>query len=249
VDVVAAGLPCQPYSQAGKRRGHADERALWPEFVRIVEECEPVVCFIENVPPFLKHFEPVHDELRRMGFELAPPLRASAASEGGPHLRRRVFIAAAHPDRAGLEGLGVRGRRRADEGAAGEDHRADPDSGRGGCESRCIEGGESASKKDGKESRGYHRADPDPDRGRRERERCGWVFDAVRQTFRNDLDGPGDRCCAVGAPWAVESPVVRVADGPPYRVDRLRAIGNAVVPCVATSAWCILVEGELGVTF
>lgn len=41
VDLVVASLPCQPYSVAGAKRGDDDERAIWPEFVRIVEECEP----------------------------------------------------------------------------------------------------------------------------------------------------------------------------------------------------------------
>ena len=35
VDCIAAGLPCQPYSAAGKQLGHDDERAIWPEFMRV----------------------------------------------------------------------------------------------------------------------------------------------------------------------------------------------------------------------
>lgn len=102
VDCVTAGIPCQPYSLAGRREGHADERALWPELVRIVEECEPAFVFIENVPAFLKHFGPVWECLSGVGFQFAPPLFQTATYGGAPHLRKRVFILAAHPDRAGI---------------------------------------------------------------------------------------------------------------------------------------------------
>src|SRR5215470_2302917 len=102
VDCVTAGIPCQPYSLAGEQAGHEDERALWPELVRIVEECEPAFVFIENVPPFLKHFEPVWSCLSGVGFQFAPPLLQTATTRGGPHVRERLFVLAAHPDRARL---------------------------------------------------------------------------------------------------------------------------------------------------
>lgn len=105
VDLISSGLPCQPYSVAGRGLGHADERALWPHFVRIVEECEPAVVFTENVLPFRKHFEPVWRELRRLGFVWAPPLLQTASESGAPHIRERFYALAAHPERLqrGLE--------------------------------------------------------------------------------------------------------------------------------------------------
>ena len=99
VDLVSSGLPCQPYSVAGRQRGHEDERALWPHFVRIVEECEPGLVFIENVPPFRKHFEPVWRHLRELGFVWAPPLLQTAAEVGAIHDRERFYALAAHPER------------------------------------------------------------------------------------------------------------------------------------------------------
>jgi len=99
VDLVIAGLPCQPYSLAGSQKGHADERALWPQFVRIVRECEPGAVFIENVPAFRKHFEPVWRHLRELGFVWAPPLLSTASESGAPHIRERFFALAAHPER------------------------------------------------------------------------------------------------------------------------------------------------------
>lgn len=102
VDLVSAGLPCQPYSVAGRGDGDADERALWPSLVRVVGESEPAFVFLENVPAFLKHSEGIHRELENLGFQWAPPLRQSAFAFGAPHDRKRVFLLAAHPDRLKL---------------------------------------------------------------------------------------------------------------------------------------------------
>ncbi len=99
VDIITAGLPCQPYSGAGKKLGHADERAIWPEFIRIVEEVCPTLIFLENVTGFLKDFGPVYNGLRDLGFIFAPPGIYTAAECGAPHLRRRLFVLAAHTDR------------------------------------------------------------------------------------------------------------------------------------------------------
>ena len=103
VDIVTAGLPCQPYSLAGDRKGHEDERALWPEFVRIVEEVEPAAVFFENVAAYLRFYGPVWAELSRMGFVHAPPLLYTAHEKGAIHGRRRLFVLATHPDRSGLQ--------------------------------------------------------------------------------------------------------------------------------------------------
>jgi len=207
VDCITAGIPCQPYSLAGPRAGHADERALWPELVRIVEECEPAFVFIENVPDFLKHFEPVWSCLSGVGFQFAPPLLQTAAACGAPHLRRRVFILAAHTDRARL--------------AIGSRHAV-------GCGALRHQGQAIA-------ARGSQPADTNS-RGL-QGEWSGWVFNVERQTLRHDADRCGDGCRICGTHWETESPPVRMDAGFPARVDELRTIGNAVVPGMAAAAW------------
>lgn len=99
VDIVTSGLPCQPYSVAGKQLGDDDDRALWPHFVRIIEECQPAIVFVENVPGFRRHFEPVWRGLSDMGFKWSPPLLSTSSESGAPHIRERFFALAAHPDR------------------------------------------------------------------------------------------------------------------------------------------------------
>jgi len=94
VDILTAGLPCQPYSLAGQQKGHDDERAIWPEFIRIVRECRPAVVFLENVPAFVAGgwFRQPGEKLSGLGYEIAPPLFIGARDVGAPHFRERVFI-------------------------------------------------------------------------------------------------------------------------------------------------------------
>jgi DNA (cytosine-5)-methyltransferase 1 len=99
VDIVSAGFPCQPWSVAGKRKGIADERWLWPEIARIIGECEPSFVFLENVPGLLWHgLSVVLEDLAALGFDVEwDSFRASDV--GAPHKRERLFILA-HARRA-----------------------------------------------------------------------------------------------------------------------------------------------------
>lgn len=101
VDLVCGGFPCQPHSVAGKRRGTADARWLWPEFARIIGELKPSAVFIENVPGLrTSGLRNVLADLARLGFD-AEWGCFKAAHAGAPHRRTRLFILA-HADRDGF---------------------------------------------------------------------------------------------------------------------------------------------------
>jgi len=93
VDIVTAGLPCQPYSVAGRREGDKDERYIWPEFFRIVREVQPSLVFLENVPGLLAWFRPIGEELSGMGYQFEAGI-FSAAEVGASHQRKRLFVLA-----------------------------------------------------------------------------------------------------------------------------------------------------------
>jgi DNA (cytosine-5)-methyltransferase 1 len=94
--VLHGGPPCQPFSVAGRQRGHQDERNMLPEFVRAVDESQPLAFVCENVPalagpkfaPYLKRefLDPLSERYRVTSFKL------SAHDFGVPQLRHRVFF-------------------------------------------------------------------------------------------------------------------------------------------------------------
>jgi DNA (cytosine-5)-methyltransferase 1 len=98
VDIISGGFPCQPYSQAGKRRGNEDSRHLWPEMLRVIREVRPLWVVGENVHGLVTWnsglvFREVCLELEDEGFEVVPVL-LPAAGVNAPHRRNRVFFVA-----------------------------------------------------------------------------------------------------------------------------------------------------------
>ncbi|GAK05206.1 LOW QUALITY PROTEIN: DNA-cytosine methyltransferase [Geomicrobium sp. JCM 19037] len=94
IELITGGFPCQPYSIAGKRQGTEDDRDLWPEMFRIIEEIRPRWVVGENVANFATM------ELDRTLFDLEPSVTKGAAvilpacAIGAPHRRDRTFIVA-----------------------------------------------------------------------------------------------------------------------------------------------------------
>lgn len=94
VDIISAGYPCQPASYAGKRRGPADDRWLWPEVLRLLAQCRPRWFLGENVAGHLTlGLESVLADLEAEGFEVWP-LVLPACAVDAPHRRDRVWIIA-----------------------------------------------------------------------------------------------------------------------------------------------------------
>ncbi len=95
VDVVTAGFPCQPVSQAGRRRGAADPRWLWPDVAATIDNVRPRLVLLENVPGLVSSglLEVVVADLEGCGYRVSWTMLA-ASDVGACHRRRRVFIAA-----------------------------------------------------------------------------------------------------------------------------------------------------------
>lgn len=98
VDGLIGGIPCQPHSLAGRKRGSLDERDLWSPTRRIIAQARPWFVLIENVAGMLSPgadeiagAERVWRDLRRLGFTVEGGL-FTAAEVGAPHERERLFI-------------------------------------------------------------------------------------------------------------------------------------------------------------
>ena len=230
VDWITGGYPCQPFSAAGKRMGEDDPRHLWPVIFEHVRALRPSGVFFENVSGHLTlGLDRVLRDLAGCGFRCAFGLY-TAAEVGAPHRRERVFVLGL--DDSGRLGQGldkaVRAGRDTAFGSGAE--LADGDCGRLSefCEAHYPDRrdecrhdacGCDANVADGDESRLEVRGQPEPERAHQFPTRPG---------------------CAQGSdepPRTVESGMGRNAHGVPDRVDRLRALGNAVVPQQAEHAF------------
>lgn len=274
VDGIIGGYPCQPFSVAGRRRGVDDPRHLWPRIVPIIAATEPRFVFFENVGAHLRHgFREVRSDLEDLYYRVAVGLFA-AAEAGAPHRRERLFILGVreggaegtnaggadvgHPDGGGRDGRprhagrGALGRDPVEWAGASGDGDAVADAPRG--DGLWPAPGQSGHAAFGNESV-EHAVRLGLQGGREQLSVDG------RRVLPLFPPGPAD-----AGPWAailrerpdlapaVEPGVCRVADGPAgwvdrpvaiYRVARLRAVGNAVVPAQAARAFVHL-AGELG---
>ncbi|MGY3335939.1 DNA (cytosine-5)-methyltransferase 1 [Streptomyces filamentosus] len=111
VDIVCGGYPCQPFSTAGKRKGTADDRHIWPSIAHALRVLRPRYAVFENVAGHLRlGFDTVLADLARLGFD-AEWCLVRASEIGAPHHRQRLFLlaVAADPDRLGGDGRRARG--------------------------------------------------------------------------------------------------------------------------------------------
>ena len=199
--LLTGGVPCQPASVAGKRKGTKDDRWLWPEAIRVLAEVKPTWAIFENPCGILSLeqgvvFENLLSQMEGEGYEVQPVI-IPACAVNAPHRRDRVWI------------VGHSGKSRRQQNSRGPHE----DEGKN----------EGWPKIQGNQPSGSDSDAPDAeiselDWGRRTRPRREGLAD------RDSWDIPwievATRLCGVDA---------RV----PNRVDRLKALGNAIVPQVA----------------
>jgi DNA (cytosine-5)-methyltransferase 1 len=228
IDLISGGFPCQPHSVAGKRKGSADERNLWPEFRRIIGEIKPRWVVGENVPGIFtsdsrRFFGTILSDLAEMGYSVGW-CTFGAVDVGALHRRNRVFILAySANDRRTWTRVSISEWRQNEENtysSRSSEDVADSDQqglqGRGGrelpeCSSEWI----------------ARTSNPlsypqSTERGR---------TDEQEHTRGRDKEIGGQGISIRGTKyWQSEPNVGRVANGVPSRVHRLRGLGNAVVP-------------------
>jgi len=251
VDIVTGGFPCQDLSFAGKGAGLEGKRSgLFFELMRVVREVRPGIVLLENVPALLiRGFGRVAAEMAASGYDLQWDC-IPAAAVGAPHRRDRVFILAIRggwlADASGEHGSASINHNIREARCAAEDRKTSKAEGRGRVSGRSLgdgccahvadaagNGGERSGvargRRAGSENGGEDVADTAGQRMEGDGT-AGFIF--ARAPTEAGLSG----CNGAGRgtnQWATEPDVGRVADGVPRRVDRLRALGNAVVPQVA----------------
>jgi DNA (cytosine-5)-methyltransferase 1 len=98
IDLICGGFPCQPFSCAGKRKGQRDDRFLWPEMLRVIREVQPTWVIAENVSGIFTIeqglvFEQVLSQMESEGYDIQP-LCIPACAKDAPHRRDRFWFVA-----------------------------------------------------------------------------------------------------------------------------------------------------------
>lgn len=230
VDIISGGFPCQDLSVAGAGAGLAGERSgLFFEVLRLAKEIKPKFLFLENVPAIrTRGLSVVGKRLADLGYDCRWDI-VSAADVGAPHVRKRWWLLAYAPGERRGEGraepAGIEGR---------------PEfAGRSSPMAHANGSGSYASAQHGiyREKNNSGPWDGEP-------ERCNFrepsqMADSDSEGLEVRLEGKARELSASfrGGWWATEPDLGRVAHGVPARVERIRGLGNAVVPLAAREAF------------
>jgi DNA (cytosine-5)-methyltransferase 1 len=241
IDILTGGFPCQPFSVAGQRKGKEDARHLWPEMFRVIKEVRPTWIVGENVTGIIGlALEQVLSDLESAGYHTETFI-IPACAVGALHKRDRLWIVAhtngkRWEDEQKENRKSLRDRKRnnpiKEQSRKFEQCRVSEPS-------TILSDTESIGREQSRHSRkrgtGFENNDSNDGGALSNSNGIGWENGLHGQEqegqtteFRNsypELDGR--------TYWEVEPELGRVANGIPRRVDRIRGLGNAIVPQVA----------------
>ena len=210
VDIITGGYPCQPFSVAGKQKGVEDKRHLWPEYFRLIKECRPTWVIGENVSGHIKlGLDSVIEDLESEGYSTRT-FSISASSIGANHKRERIWIVA-HRKENVADAYGVND-------AIGGVDRTIQETGRSGS---IDERGSGTNANGFSQSSKNETLDSTITNSNSKRQQEQWRT-STTQTKNKSIE------CSSW--WKTEPNVGRVVNGVPNRVDRLKALGNSLIP-------------------
>ena len=256
-DILTAGYPCQPFSVAGKRRGEEDPRNIWPYVYEIVKRKHPTWCVFENVYGHVAMgLDKVLNEMEMEGYATQTFI-VPACSLDAPHLRNRLWIVAHSDCELDIE-QNTRGY--GEEKELSREHRTEDnptrESSRTSSTRKSRDGYVADTSSTGLERQSEHSpsiscSGKKRSKSRSETSRENAMADTQcmgreprseeREKFTGEEShGESDHRSSNGSEeerarnwWQFEPNVGRVAYGVSSRVDRLRGLGNAIVPQIA----------------
>ena len=222
--LLTGGYPCQPFSQAGKRRGAEDDRHLWPSMFGIIRTSRPTWILTENVAGHVTlGLDEVLADLESEDYAVQPIIVPACAVDA-PHRRDRVWILGNAKSKPCDECGNYRENSRIQISEPGNARRVKQ------WRSESIQSELVTAECDCRDVANANDSRKKPSWNDR---RVGREQKSTKNTRNNDFKG-----------WSAESDVGRVAHGIPRRVDRLRGLGNAIVPQVAYEIIKAMIEAD-----
>ena len=238
-EVWTGSCPCQPFSAAGKRKGFADDRHLWPVWHGLIAKCAPSIIFGEQVASATQWLALVRSDLEAVGYAVGA-MPVEAASAGSYHFRDRYWFVA-NPDELS-PGQEWEQRSRQQRGASGDSQARPSGLAYGDGQRRQVGGYGDALGANGRQERretvlgsgvgdlahtSSQRREGRVDAGQQDRAEAGGSLPAGPSELLEFVTG------ADGKSRPVKPGIRLLAHGIPARVAKLRALGNAIDPRVA----------------
>ena len=249
IDIITGGYPCQPFSVAGRKKGEQDSRHVWPEMFRLIQELRPTWVIGENVGGHIKlGLDTVLENLESEGYS-ARTFSISASSVGANHQRERIWIVA----NARQHGGRIEPTRNSESIGRGSSKET-----KWSIDTNQISGSSERSKTVANTQSQWSGKIKNIDKEKRNKggsetqsySSGGNVANTSAGrcvSQENEIQAGGNSIEHQGW-WDIEPNVGRVAHGIPKRVDRLKCLGNSLVPQIPYYIGKVILEVMNGKT-